>query len=65
MLPFIGQVAPPPFTFGPMTWVAFLLANAIIMAFLGPRLLRDLRGWFTPGPDASRQGPDRQGPPTA
>ncbi len=39
----LAQVDPPPLSFTPMTWAAFVLANAIILAILGPRLLRDLR----------------------
>lgn len=48
MIPLLAQVSPPPFSFTPSTWAVFLLANAIILAILGPRLLRDLRGWFGP-----------------
>lgn len=39
----LAEVQPPPFRFTPMTWGAFLLANAIILAIIGPRLVRDLR----------------------
>lgn len=53
LMPLLAQVAPPPFSFNAWTWGAFFLANAIIMAILGKRLLRDLRGWFT--------RPDKQG----
>lgn len=42
------QLSPPPFSFEPQTWFVFLLANAIIMAILGRRLLRDVMGWFRP-----------------
>lgn len=41
--PLLAQVEAPPLSFTPMTWAAFLLANAIILAILGPRLLRDRR----------------------
>ncbi len=41
--PVVAQVAPPDLDFTPMTWAAFLLANAIIIGILGPRLLRDMR----------------------
>ena len=51
MITALAQVPPPPFAFTPMTWVAFILANVIIMAILGPRLLRDVRGWFSRGGD--------------
>ena len=50
MIPSLAQVAPPDFSFGPMTWAAFLLANAIILAILGRRLLMDVSGWFGGGP---------------
>ncbi|MCK6502633.1 hypothetical protein L6R53_04430 [Myxococcota bacterium] len=59
MFALLAQVAAPPFSFGPMTWAAFLLANAIIMAILGPRLLKDLRGWFAP---PRTRGPGKQPP---
>lgn len=42
MLP-LAQVQPPPFEFNAMTWAAFLLANAIVLAITGPPLLRELR----------------------
>lgn len=43
---FFAQVQPPPFEFTPMTWAAFIVANAIILAITGPPLLRDIRRWF-------------------
>jgi hypothetical protein len=57
MLLVLAQVAAPPFSFGPMTWAVFLLANAIIMAILGRRLLKDLRGWFAPPRDRAGGDP--------
>ena len=47
MIPILAQVRPPPFSFNAMTWAAFVLANIIVLAITGPRLLRDLRGWFS------------------
>lgn len=51
MIATLAQLAPPPFQFTPMTWAAFVLANAIILGLLGRRLLRDIRGWFGPKKD--------------
>lgn len=40
---FLAQVQVPDIHFNGPTWAVFLLANAIILAILGPRLLRDFR----------------------
>lgn len=39
----LAQVLVPPVHFNTATWVVFALANLIILAILGPRLLRDFR----------------------
>lgn len=39
----LAQVSPPPFSFELPTVVVFVLANVIILYFVGPRLLKDLR----------------------
>ncbi|MCB9778202.1 MAG: hypothetical protein H6742_06545 [Alphaproteobacteria bacterium] len=39
----LAQVSPPPFHFTPMTWAGFALANAIIIAIIAPKLIREIR----------------------
>jgi hypothetical protein len=35
----------PPLVLGPMEWGLVALSCAIILAILGPRLIRDIRRW--------------------
>lgn len=39
-------------TMGPREWGMVALASAIILGLLGPRLYKDIRGWFEPGDEA-------------
>lgn len=45
---------------GPHEWGMVALASAIILGLLGPRLYRDIRGWFE-APEAAEEDPSSDG----